>query len=526
MSLGGESFMSFVITTTSGLRIGLRSAMFSIAIVGLVLFMGASVAKAQAFSEGFDVVPVAGWFTQNNSVPVGTTNWFQGTPATFPAQTGATNSYIGANFNNTTGTNTISNWLVTPQRTLSAGDVIKFWTRTPSVTFPDRLQVRISLAGASTNVGTGNAAVGDFTTKIADINEFYGTAYPLVWTEFTLTLTSAQVPTPTSGRIAFRYFVEDGGPAGDNSNFIGIDTFSYTPGVPLAPGDAPVDFNGDGRTDWVVARNIGGVNGQLRWFWNINGGGATAASDWGLNNDILVPSDYDNDNRDDIAVWRPGAAGVAAFYILNSATSTARVELFGQTGDNPTVVNNYGGTAADDIAVWRSTDARWYWRTTPGGPVNSVIWGAAGDFVAPGDYNGDGIADFGIQRGVAGAGQFWIRLSTGVIQPVQTFGLSTDVVITADFDGDARTDLATARGVSGAIQWAWQPSSGGAIQYRTFGTSATDTIAPGDYDGDGRADPAVFRNGVFFVLNSTNGAPSFFTLGGAGDRVPANYNTH
>src|SRR5204862_6521990 len=36
----------------------------------------------------------------------------------FPAQAGSSTSYIGANFNNTTGTNTISNWLLTPPVTL------------------------------------------------------------------------------------------------------------------------------------------------------------------------------------------------------------------------------------------------------------------------------------------------------------------------------------------------------------------------------------------------------------------------
>ena len=40
----------------------------------------------------------------------------------------------------------------------------------------------------------------------------------------------------TLGRLAFRYFVESGGPSGDNSNYIGIDDVAYT-GVPT-PGAA------------------------------------------------------------------------------------------------------------------------------------------------------------------------------------------------------------------------------------------------------------------------------------------------
>ena len=517
--------MSWTTNFESARSFSMKAVAVLAVFLGLWLAIGVSNANAQAFTEDFAVVPVPGWTVQNNSVPVGTTGWFQGNSTVFPAQAGAATSYIGANFNNTTGTNTISNWLIAPNRTMSNGDVYQFWTRTTTANpFPDRLQVRLSTAGASTNVGTGPTGLGDFTTLLLDINPSYELGvYPEVWTEFTITISG--LGGPTSGRLAFRYFVEMGGPTGDNSNYIGIDTFSYTPGMVVAPGDAPVDFNGDGKTDWVVARNSGG---QLTWFWNINGAATpTAASAWGLNTDILTPADFDSDDKDDIAVWRPGAAGVAAFYILNSATSTARVELFGQTGDNPTVVNDYNGDTTDDVAVWRSSNGTWYYRTVANGPVTFVLWGASGDFVAPGDYNGDGTADFGIQRtGTGGAGNFWVRLSTGTINPVVSFGLATDFVYTGDFDGDSKTDIAVVRGVGGAFNWYWKPSAGGADQQATFGVSTTDTIAPGDYNGDARADLGVFRNGVFYVYSPTGGTVSFFTLGATGDRVPAGYNVH
>ena len=40
----------------------------------------------------------------NHSEPLGLTDWFQGNDAVFPAHSGASTSYIGANFNNTSGT--------------------------------------------------------------------------------------------------------------------------------------------------------------------------------------------------------------------------------------------------------------------------------------------------------------------------------------------------------------------------------------------------------------------------------------
>ncbi|MFN6964881.1 MAG: choice-of-anchor J domain-containing protein [Pyrinomonadaceae bacterium] len=73
--------------------------------------------RTDAFSEGFDNVstlPSAGWSVRNNSEPAGTSGWFQGNPTSFPAQSGPTASYIAANFNNTAGNGTISNWLFTP----------------------------------------------------------------------------------------------------------------------------------------------------------------------------------------------------------------------------------------------------------------------------------------------------------------------------------------------------------------------------------------------------------------------------
>lgn len=189
-------------------------------------------AQVSTLTEGFTTVPPPGWVVDGNSTPVGTNPTFvQGNPAVFNAQAGPTNSWALANFNATTGTNTISTFLITPQLNLQNGAVMTFFTRTtPASPFPDRLQVRLSTAGASVNVGTTNADVGDFTTLLLDINPTLVVGgYPEDWTQFTVNITG--LAAPTTGRIAFRYFVPNGGPTGDNSNIIGIDTFNYTAGA-------------------------------------------------------------------------------------------------------------------------------------------------------------------------------------------------------------------------------------------------------------------------------------------------------
>lgn len=200
---------------------------------GLLLFLPFNGLKAQAYTENFDniaTLSASDWVTLNNSVPVGLNpNWGQGDAAVFPAFNGATNAYVFANFQMTTGANTISAWMITPNRTLKNGDVFSFYTRKPVGTdFPDRLEVRLSTNGASTNVGTGPATVGDFTTVLLTINPALSVGvYPTSWTQYTITISGLSAP--TSGRIAFRYFVTNGGPSGANSDYIGIDQVDYTP---------------------------------------------------------------------------------------------------------------------------------------------------------------------------------------------------------------------------------------------------------------------------------------------------------
>jgi hypothetical protein len=165
--------------------------------------------------------------------------------------------------------------------------------------------------------------------------------------------------------------------------------------------------------------------------------------------------------------------------------------------------------------------------------VTFVPWGQNGDFPAPGDYDGNGKADFMIQRNVGGGNAgFWQLSDAFVTQPVVVFGTPTDVIVPGDYDGDGKTDIATVRGVSGSLQWMWRNSSNSAINYRTFGASATDFVAQGDYDGDGKTDVGVWRPSAsanvsaFWSLGTTSNAVSTFAFGANGDYPVANFNSH
>jgi hypothetical protein len=194
--------------------------------------MFSNTASAQIVEDFNDITTLtaSGWNMQNLSAPVGTTGWFQGNATVFPAFNGATDDYIGANYNNTGNTGTISNWLIAPTVTLRNGDVFTFYSRQAVTTYADRMQVCLSTNGSSTNVGATATSVGDFTTLLLDINPtLTATGYPEVWTLYTITISG--LPAPTSGRLAFRYFVTNAGFSGTNSDYIGIDAFTYTPYV-------------------------------------------------------------------------------------------------------------------------------------------------------------------------------------------------------------------------------------------------------------------------------------------------------
>lgn len=201
------------------------------------------VAELEEGFEDVEALPGEGWYIENTSEPLGGTSWFQGSETVFPSHEGGPNDYAGANFNSTSGPpGNISTWLTTPELDLTNGSELSFWTRTTGDVYPDRMEVRLSTAGDSTDVGTGYDDPGDFTEVLLTVNEdLEQDGYPAEWTEYTVTVEG--LDEPTTGRIGFRYFVEDGGPVGTNSDFIGLDTVSYAAAdvEPPAPACETVD---------------------------------------------------------------------------------------------------------------------------------------------------------------------------------------------------------------------------------------------------------------------------------------------
>jgi len=197
-----------------------------------------SNANAQSFSEGFnDATLPTGWVATNLSTKASTGNpWSTGIGITDTDGTVVVSPYEGegfaiANYSSIggTGSGTISNWLISPEIFgISNGDTFSFFTTTvPASDYPDRLEVRLSTAGAGTDVGSSTTSTGSFTTLLLSVNPTLAAGgYPEDWTQYTVTVSG--LAGPVDGRLAFRYFVTSGGPAGSNSNIIGVDDFAYS----------------------------------------------------------------------------------------------------------------------------------------------------------------------------------------------------------------------------------------------------------------------------------------------------------
>jgi hypothetical protein len=353
-----------------------------------------------------------------------------------------------------------------------------------------------------------------------------------------------------------RFFVRQGTTTTPNASIDGIrigNTWASVTAPATIP-DANVDFNGDGKTDFVVIRGTGSAftaagaandakssltyrdrrraqllnaspsAAQAYWYVALNGPGTGYAVPWGdASVDVALSEDFDGDGKDDIAVWRPGNPG--AFYIIYSQTNTGAVFFLGSLFDDPTVTGDYDGDGKADIAVYScpdpgGPDGTCFYKyigskNNPGQIVTQVSWGVGVAFQylpAPGDYDGDGKLDFCIRRdlpGSPGQAQYALMRSTDFGQEQIAWGLMTDQNEPGDYDGDGKADFMVARNDSGNLNHYLLTRTGnvGIFQWGI----GDDIPTPGDYDGDGKSDISVYRIGhlpassTFYSISLTKG---------------------
>lgn len=209
-------------------------------------------------------------------------------------------------------------------------------------------------------------------------------------------------------------------------------------------------------------------------------------------------TDYDNDGRSNLAIWRPSAG---QWYVDGGVWGAS----YGESGDIP-IADDFDGDGVSDRAVWRPSgpyQGTWF-IIKSGGGEDRIQWGTTGDRPATGDLDGDGDTELVIYR--PSTATFWVRRPDGSAWTLGPWGEAGDLPVLADYDGDGITDLALYR-PSGPWAGSWfviNSTNPGYYTHHVWG-EAGDIPVVGDFDGDHKADRAVWRpsNGTWYVLTAT-----------------------
>lgn len=230
----------------------------------------------------------------------------------------------------------------------------------------------------------------------------------------------------------------------------------------------PADFDGDGTTDIAVWR--AGAPDEAAFYILESTTGTVRIEKFGqTGDDPLVIGDWDGDGKADPAVYRDSASGAQSFFYfrgsLNNPGGNITYLPWGTTGD-VAMRGDFDGDDRQDAAIYRPSTRVWYVRQSSNSQVRNFYWGLPSDKFVSGDFDGDGKTDPAIFRD----GIWYVLRSSDSGVSYFYWGVTGDVLAPADYDGDAKTDVAVFRPNQGL--WFIRLSGSGSLSVITFGSSS------------------------------------------------------
>lgn len=192
-------------------------------------------------------------------------------------------------------------------------------------------------------------------------------------------------------------------------------------GSGLAVGAFPQDFDGDGKTD--LASSFSNAFSQSIVWTESSTNQIKSFSPSGAN---FIPriGDLTGDGKSDLVSVDLSTYNVT---IRDYATGNTQTLRFGKSGDIyvPTDFDNDG---KGDLTVWRESEGNWWTMRSSDNTVSVARWGASGDIPVPGDYDGDGITDPAVWRRTSSQSQYWVYGSSSGAY-LFPFGISSDTLV-------------------------------------------------------------------------------------------------